>query len=72
MRPGMRIVFRGENAASFSDGFTALLDAPADIAILPDALNGPADRAAYVGAGYDAVDLAVQPLTRARLTPLRP
>ncbi len=33
----MRIVFHGENAASFSDGFAALLDAPADIAVLPDA-----------------------------------
>jgi len=44
------IVFHGENAASFSDGFAALLGMPAEIAVLPDALDSPADRAAYAGA----------------------
>ena len=55
-----RIVFHGGNAAAFSDGFAALLDAPASIALLPDLLATPADRAAYaaaevvVGVRYDA------------------
>jgi phosphoglycerate dehydrogenase-like enzyme len=44
------IVFHGENAASFSEGFAALLDIPAEIAVLPDALDSPGDRAAYAGA----------------------
>ena len=46
----IRIVFHGENAASFSDGFADLLDMPSEIAVLPDALDSPADRAAYAGA----------------------
>lgn len=45
----MRIVFHGENAASFSDGFAELLDAEADIRVLPDMLSG-ADREAYAAA----------------------
>lgn len=45
----MRIVFHGENAASFSRGFSELLDAPAEIAVLPDALT-EADRATYAQA----------------------
>lgn len=44
------IVFHGENAASFSNGFAFLLDIPAEVAVLPDALDSPADRAAYAGA----------------------
>lgn len=56
----MRIVFHGENAASFSDGFDALLDRPADIRLLPDVLTTDADRQAYeradaiVGVKFDA------------------
>lgn len=45
----MRIVFHGENAASFSRGFSELLDAPAEIGVLPDALT-EADRATYAQA----------------------
>jgi phosphoglycerate dehydrogenase-like enzyme len=45
----MRIVFHGENAASFSDGFAELLDAEADIRVLPDMLSD-ADREAYAAA----------------------
>ncbi|RDJ25481.1 phosphoglycerate dehydrogenase [Bosea caraganae] len=45
----MRIVFHGENAASFSNGFAELLDAKADIRVLPDVLSG-ADREAYAAA----------------------
>lgn len=54
----MRIVFHGENAASFSDDFGALLDIPAEIILLPDKLSD-ADRQAYaeadviVGAKFD-------------------
>ncbi len=43
-------MFHGENAASFSEGFAALLDIPAEIAVLPDALDSAGDRAAYAGA----------------------
>lgn len=46
----MRIVFHGENAASFTGGFAALLDMPAEVVVLPDTLSGPADHAAYAGA----------------------
>jgi phosphoglycerate dehydrogenase-like enzyme len=55
----MLIVFHGENAASFSDGFAGLLEVEADIAILPDFLASEADRRAYaaadviVGVKYD-------------------
>lgn len=46
----MRIVFHGENAASFSDGFASLLDEPSDILLLPDALTTEDDRRAYARA----------------------
>ncbi len=46
----IRIVFHGENAASFSDGFADLLDMSSEIAVLPDALGSPANRAAYADA----------------------
>lgn len=45
----MRIVFHGENAASFSHGFADLVGEGADIAILPDVL-GDADRQTYAAA----------------------
>ncbi|MBS7698707.1 MULTISPECIES: 2-hydroxyacid dehydrogenase [unclassified Chelatococcus] len=45
----MRIVFHGENAASFSHGFADLVG-PADIAVLPDVLASEADRATYAAA----------------------
>lgn len=45
----MRIVFHGENAASFSHGFSELLGAPAEISVLPDVLS-EADRQAYAQA----------------------
>jgi len=50
LRVATPIVFHGENAASFSEGFAALLDIPAEIAVLPDALDSAGDRAAYAGA----------------------
>jgi phosphoglycerate dehydrogenase-like enzyme len=46
----MRIVFHGENAASFSNDFGRLADEAADIRILPDLLTNSADRQAYAGA----------------------
>src|SRR5882724_11765384 len=46
----MRIVFHGENAASFSDGFADLLGLDADIAVLSEGLASEADRKAYVQA----------------------
>ena len=46
----MRIVFHGEAASAFADGFAALLNAPAEIAVLPDQLEGEADRRAFVAA----------------------
>lgn len=55
----MRIVFHGTNAASFSAGFADALGVPAEIVMLPDALDAAADRAAYaaaeviVGVRYD-------------------
>lgn len=56
----MRIVFHGENAASFSHGFAERLGQPAEIALLPDALASEADRATYeaadaiIGVKFDA------------------
>jgi phosphoglycerate dehydrogenase-like enzyme len=56
----MRIVFHGENAASFSHGFAALVGEGTEIAVLPDVLASDADRATYaaaeviVGTRYDA------------------
>ncbi len=55
-----KIVFHGENAASFHPGFAELLSQPADVLVLPDALVTEADRRAYsaadviVGVAFDA------------------
>ncbi|WP_333821628.1 2-hydroxyacid dehydrogenase [Pinisolibacter sp.] len=55
-----KIVFHGENASSFAPGFAALLDRPAEIRVLPDALTDPDDIRAYaeadviVGVKFDA------------------
>jgi phosphoglycerate dehydrogenase-like enzyme len=46
----MRIVFYGENATAFSDGFAALAGGGSKIVILPDRLETAADRAAFAGA----------------------
>jgi len=46
----MRIVFHGENAASFSEGFERLVGEPAEIRLVPDDLSVAADRDAYVHA----------------------
>lgn len=46
----MRIVFYGENATAFSDGFAALAGGGSEIVILPDRLETAADRAAFAGA----------------------
>jgi phosphoglycerate dehydrogenase-like enzyme len=56
----MHIVFHGENAASFHPGFAALVAPEARLSVLPDALDAPADRAAYaaadvvIGTRYDS------------------
>jgi len=56
----MRIIFHGENAASFSRDFAQLLGTPAQIRLLPDTLADEADRQAYaqadiiVGVRFDA------------------
>jgi phosphoglycerate dehydrogenase-like enzyme len=46
----LRIVFHGEAASAFADGFAALLDEPAEIVVLPDQLTSEADRRAYAAA----------------------
>jgi len=46
----MRIIFHGENAASFSQGFDRLVGASAEITVLPDALSNAADRRTYANA----------------------
>lgn len=46
----MRIVFHGEIAAAFGQGFADLLDAPAQITLLPDPLNTDEERRAYAEA----------------------
>ncbi|MDR6873941.1 phosphoglycerate dehydrogenase-like enzyme [Bosea sp. BE125] len=46
----MRIIFHGENAASFSAGFADLVGPQADIRILPDVLGVGADERAYADA----------------------
>jgi len=46
----MRIVFHGENAASFSHDFAKVLGRDAEISLLPDVLATDADRRAYVQA----------------------
>lgn len=56
----MRIIFHGDNAASFSNGFADLVGGDAQVAILPDVLATPADREAYaqadaiIGVKFDA------------------
>lgn len=56
----MRIVFHGQNPASFSHGFADLLGAPAEIRILPDRLESEdeqrhyAEADAIVGVKFDA------------------
>src|SRR5215212_7569641 len=55
----MLIVFHGENAGSFSDGFARFLDVEADVRVLPDMLDRNSDQEAYaeadviVGVRYD-------------------
>jgi phosphoglycerate dehydrogenase-like enzyme len=46
----MNIVFHGENASSFSEGFQEKLKEPANITLLPDRLENDADRQAYADA----------------------
>lgn len=56
----MRIIFHGENAATFSHGFADRLGRPAEIRLLPDVLQTEAEREAYaraeaiVGVKFDA------------------
>ncbi len=56
----MRIIFHGENAASFSSGFAGLVGPGAEILVLPDVLTSEADRQAYaqadaiIGTKFDA------------------
>lgn len=56
----MRIIFHGDNAASFSKGFTELVGGDAQVRILPDVLTTPADQQAYaeadaiIGVKFDA------------------
>ncbi|PZO03348.1 MAG: phosphoglycerate dehydrogenase [Hyphomicrobiales bacterium] len=56
----MRIIFHGDNAASFSQGFADLVGSDAQVAILPDVLATPADQEAYaqaeaiIGVKFDA------------------
>tara|TARA_R110002020_G_scaffold27178_2_gene87738 strand:+ start:134 stop:1123 length:990 start_codon:yes stop_codon:yes gene_type:complete len=56
----LRIVFHGRNAASFVEGFEALLQADAELAVLPDLMADDAQRAAFaradviVGNRFDA------------------
>jgi hypothetical protein len=46
----MRIVFHGENAASFSDGIVELIAPGAEIALLPEPLATEAQRATFAAA----------------------
>jgi phosphoglycerate dehydrogenase-like enzyme len=46
----MQIVFHGENAAAFSDGFAALAGEGVEIVILPDRLETAADQQVFAGA----------------------
>jgi phosphoglycerate dehydrogenase-like enzyme len=46
----MRIVFHGENAASFSEGFERLVGESARVAVLPDILTTASDRQSYAEA----------------------
>jgi phosphoglycerate dehydrogenase-like enzyme len=55
----MLIVFHGENAGSFSQGFSELLGTEAEVVVLPDILSSDTDRRTYaaadviVGTKYD-------------------
>jgi len=46
----MRIVFHGENAASFSPGFAELVGPQAEVVLLPDVLATASDRDCYASA----------------------
>ena len=46
----MRIVFHGENAASFSPGFAELVGPQAELFLLPDLLANESERACYAAA----------------------
>lgn len=46
----MRIVFHGDNAAAFSQGFAELLDDQAEITLLPDVLESRAEQDAFQAA----------------------
>ena len=46
----MRIVFHGENAATFSHGFKDLLDGDAEIVVVPDTPRTPVERDAFATA----------------------
>jgi phosphoglycerate dehydrogenase-like enzyme len=56
----MRIIFHGENAASFTSGFAGLVGPGAEISLLPDVLTAEADQQAYaqadaiIGTKFDA------------------
>jgi phosphoglycerate dehydrogenase-like enzyme len=56
----MRIVFHGENAAAFSEGFAALVSADAMVDVLRDTLQSTAEREAFaradviIGTRFDA------------------
>ena len=46
----MMIVFHGDNAASFTDGFSALVGPGHTVTLLPDVLESASDQAAYTAA----------------------
>jgi phosphoglycerate dehydrogenase-like enzyme len=46
----MRIVFHGENAASFSEDFARLVGGTADVCVVPDLLTSDADQQTYAAA----------------------
>ncbi len=46
----MRIIFHGGNSANFRDGFEKVLGETHDIHVLPDAIDGDADRALFAAA----------------------
>ena len=46
----MRIVFHGQNAAAFSDGFAALVGRDVEVVVLPDVLASAVDRDAFASA----------------------
>jgi len=56
----MKIVFHGDNAASFTDGFSALVGPGHTVTLLPDVLESASDQAAYaaadviIGVGFSA------------------